>query len=1189
MSIQLFKHNMDAYESALSMLAETGKAAIIHPTGTGKSFIGFKLCEDYPDKTVCWLSPSEYIFKTQLENLAKVSDGYEPENIKFFTYAKLMNLTEDEIGEIEPDFIILDEFHRCGAQEWGKGALNLLKAYPGVPILGLSATNIRYLDNQRDMADELFDGNVASEITLGEAIVRGILNPPKYVLSMFSYRKELEKYEKRVKQHRNIAVRDAADKYLEALRRTLDMADGLEDVFAKHITQASGKYIVFCANFDHMQEMIGKADEWFCKIDKHPKVYSVYSSDPSASKSFADFKADTDTTHLRLLYCIDALNEGIHLDDISGVILLRPTVSPIIYKQQIGRALSASKKSDAVIFDIVMNIENLYSIGAIEEEMQIATTYYRSLGENEAIINERFQVIDELRDCRVLFDKLENTLVASWDVMYDYAKRYYQENGNLEIPARYKTEDGYALGRWLFNQKGIRKGQIEGNLTEEQIAKLDAIGMIWGYYNDLNWERNFAAAKNYFEENGNLDVHSRYVTDDGIALGLWLCSIRTWERAGVHPKYLTAERKAQLEDIGMIWDKLDFFWERNYLAACEYYREHRNLDVPATYLDKNGIKLGSWIGRLRKLRKGQCRGTPPSEEQIARLDSIGMMWGDTVDNRWEKGFCEAELYQKQNGDLLVPTKFITSSGFQLGAWIQRQRLVYKQKKMLPERQRRLESIGMVWAADTWESRFALVKNYYEEHGTLSIPQNLIVNGVWIGKWIVMQKRAMSLGKLTPEQVDMLSVLPMEEVGVKKDPWYDLYEDAKAYQKEYGTLNGVPALYTGKSGRRLSNWIFTQRRKYRIGELSEEQIQMLNDIRFEWEAESETYWDKGYRYAKAFYEANGHLDMEQRYKTEDGFALGLWVFDYRKAYNGLKTKTEITEKQIKQLEAIGMVWKKDKIWDKRFAALEVFYNSTNRLPKQDSDDKDELVLGRWLYSQRKYYRDGYFTKYKLQKLASVGVTEEWLKPQPTPFEKGYAVAKTYYDEHGNLDIATNYQHPNGFWLGSWVDKIRKKKAELSKDQLEMLDIIGFVWEPADNWEEKYAEAKVYFDKHGELPLEPKQCKTHEETLLCQWLRRQLLRRNEGKMLQDQIDRLTEIGMDWLNTNERAWKRGYSKAKEYSVAKGNLNVKVNYICEDGYPLGEWLHSQRTHRNRLPVDKVNALVELGMTGITENYGEI
>lgn len=115
MSTFLFEHNQTAYESACEMLLATGKAAIIHPTGTGKSFIGFKLCEDNPDKRVCRLSPSEYIFKTQIENWEKAGGDQLP-NIHFYAYAKLMGMSRDELSVIEPEYIILDEFHRCGAE-----------------------------------------------------------------------------------------------------------------------------------------------------------------------------------------------------------------------------------------------------------------------------------------------------------------------------------------------------------------------------------------------------------------------------------------------------------------------------------------------------------------------------------------------------------------------------------------------------------------------------------------------------------------------------------------------------------------------------------------------------------------------------------------------------------------------------------------------------------------------------------------------------------------------------------------------------------------------------------------------------------------------------------------------------------------------------------------------------------------
>ena len=225
MAMNLFQNNKDAYDNAVAMLAETGKAAVIHPTGTSKSFIGFKLCEDDHDKTVCWLSPSDYIFRTQLENLKDTSPDTALDNVKYFTYVKLMNLTQAELLDIKPDYIVLDEFHRAGAELWGEGVKQLLNAYSDAKLLGLSATAICYLDNQHDMADELFDGNIASEMTLGEAIVRGILNPPKYVLSIFSYQESLAKYEARVQRTKNKAVRDKAEKYLEALRRALDKAD----------------------------------------------------------------------------------------------------------------------------------------------------------------------------------------------------------------------------------------------------------------------------------------------------------------------------------------------------------------------------------------------------------------------------------------------------------------------------------------------------------------------------------------------------------------------------------------------------------------------------------------------------------------------------------------------------------------------------------------------------------------------------------------------------------------------------------------------------------------------------------------------------------------------------------------------------------------------------------------------------
>lgn len=816
------------------MLNEQKKAAIIHPTGTGKSFIAFKLCEDNANSRICWLSPSEYIFKTQLENL-KSSSGYIPENIAFYTYAKLINMSDEEVKAINPDFIILDEFHRCGAEMWGEGVKILLSTFPDTPVLGLSATAIRYLDNGRDMSDELFDGNVASEMTLGEAIVRGILCPPKYVLSVFSYQNDLKKYEKRISRRKSKIVRDEAQKYLEALRRALEKADGIADVFSKHMTNKTGKYIVFCANYEHMQEMISLSKEWFSQIDSAPHIYSTYSNNPDTSKSFSDFKADT-SKHLKLLYCIDMLNEGIHIDDISGVILLRPTVSPIIYKQQIGRALSANKTNDSIIFDIVLNIENLYSIGELNEEIQLTTAYYRSLGEEKMIVNEQFNVIAEVHDCIELFDKLENVLTASWDLMYECAKRYFEENGNLEVPARYFSDDGYSLGHWIYNQRSIRKGQIPGYLSNEQIRKLDEIGMRWELNTDFAWTRNYNAALKYFETFGNLDVSSRFVTKDGVHLGAWLSNLRTWENSGAHSRYLTAERKKALEEIGMIWSKLDYYWENNYSAALRYYRENGNLIVPSNFVSDDGVRLGAWISRLRKLRKGQCKGTPPTADQIKRLDDIGMIWELNITRKWDNAYTFAKKYFEKNGNLLIPSAYKTETGFSLGQWLQNQRKAFNRGTLDEARKKLLNQIGMVWnPQNSWLTRYNLLEKYYFEHGNISINQSVIIEGVWLGKWIAVQKKLYETGKvLTNEQRLLLKKLPLEQVNPKNKAWYTAYSDAKEYYCKNNNLK-VPPEYKGASGIILSDWILRQRRAHKENRLSTEQKDLLNKIGFVWES------------------------------------------------------------------------------------------------------------------------------------------------------------------------------------------------------------------------------------------------------------------------------------------------------------------------------------------------------------------
>ena len=977
MAISLFGHNETAYYAALSMMKNTGKAAIVHPTGTGKSFIGFKLCEDNPNKKICWLSPSEYIFKTQLENLSAVSDGYQPKNIDFYTYARLMNLTDGEIAEIQPDYIVLDEFHRAGAEEWGKGVQKLLKYYDNRPILGLSATNVRYLDNQRDMADELFGSNIASYMTLGEAIVRGILNAPKYVLSVYSCRKSLKKYEERVRRQKSKATRDAAEEYLEELRRSLDKAEGIEEIFKKHITDKNGKYIVFCSDYEHLCEMTEKVPEWFGEIDENPHIYKAYSEDPSTDEAFDSFKKD-DSEHLKLLFCIDMLNEGVHVDDVNGVILLRPTVSPIIYKQQIGRALSASKKTNPVIFDIVLNIENLYSIGSIEDEMQIATAYYRSRGEGNKIAVENFRIYDEVKECRSLFNRLNDALSASWEYMYSVAKRYYETHGNLEVEKRYITEEGYSLGTWLNTQRLVNAGKSRGILTAEQVEKLNAIGMRWESVRDISWEKYYAVAKEYFAEHGNLLPPITDKLYRGVKLSRWIAQLRSYRKSGICSAYLTDERIKLLDEIGMVWDVPDYLFEKNYAALLDYYKENGNADVPSYYVTADGLRLGAWVFNTRSRKNGIGKGAELTDEQIKRLDELGFSWEGRHKNTWDKAYLAVCEYKKKYGDLKIPVAYVTADGLALGRWIRYQ--IDVGEKLPDEKKEKLLALGVSFEkTDAWEEKFALLKQYYAERGDLKIPANYVVNGVWLARWLAEQKARLngkSTGRsgkkktLTEEQAKRLMSLGVQKNVLNNDVlWQEQYVCAKEFFEKNGHLN-IPKNYVSESGKSVGRWLAIQRKYKNDGNLSDERIALLDEIGMIWFYGDK--WEKGFGYAETYFKKHGNLLVKSDYVTEDGYLLGKWIVNQRSAYKGTASK-KLTDEQKKRLDDIGFVVDVNEYrWNCAYERAAEYYRYHGTVSVPRGYKVDGIDLQSWFTEQRRAIKNGKLTSTQVMKLSQLGI-------------------------------------------------------------------------------------------------------------------------------------------------------------------------------------------------------------------------
>lgn len=169
-TIKLYEHNQKAYDALLDMLGERDRACVIKPTGTGKFVIIAKMVQDNPDKRFLLLGTNDYMFNDQMANLAEIAPGFTPENLQFMTYSAAMMAARrgEEISGY--DVVVADEFHHCGAEEWGKGVTHILDANESAKVVGFSATPIRYSDGGRNMADEIIGYNVGFDLGFLSAV-----------------------------------------------------------------------------------------------------------------------------------------------------------------------------------------------------------------------------------------------------------------------------------------------------------------------------------------------------------------------------------------------------------------------------------------------------------------------------------------------------------------------------------------------------------------------------------------------------------------------------------------------------------------------------------------------------------------------------------------------------------------------------------------------------------------------------------------------------------------------------------------------------------------------------------------------------------------------------------------------------------------------------------------------------------
>lgn len=912
MSMTLNPVNEAAFQKAVQSLETLNRAAVFHPTGTGKSCIAWKVVEAHPQTTFFWLVAGAQRLALRQAELTRYNGGTLPGNVRFCDCEKLAAATPEQwvrLGEQKPGCIVLDCYHELSAVCWAQSVQKLLRMCPQAKVLGLGVPNGAPVCAA---AQELFADCIVSHMTVAEAMAAGTMPVPSaYAALLWPQEEELATLRARIKNLCMPKGDTSLRVQYEELSWSLRQVENLTVLLPRLLSDTSGHYLVLFESAAYQEKLGTELEQLLRTVDSAVRFYAADHACFADSAAVETFLSDT-APGPKVLLCVNAPGVQQPLEGLAGVILVRQSSLMSTFKQMLCRALVAAGSRSVPVFDLVAQFEGLGNGRTLQRDCTEAMT--RAGSKTPGFRQER-----PMQQTYRLYGKLRREMEARWEVLCQAAADAAAKEGTLELPRSYTIHSGVPVGKWLELQRQVQAGQRPGRLTAEQAAKLEKLGIRWNHRLEAAWEKGFASAQKYRTEHGDLLVPVRYRDKNDFALGEWIVYNRQRYLGG----NLTQNCIERLEAIGMVWSTSNDLWEQNYAAATQYYLEHVDLEVPIKYETPSGFGLGVWLGAQRAAHKA---GELP-QEQVERLDALGMDWTNRNDRKWMSLYDVAAAYYHEHGNLNVPSEYVTPDGVLLGKWVARQRYAYlnpdrSSARVTPERKALLDKLGMVWEKyDPWQERYDLALAYKTEHGDLEIPSVYKTeDGVWLGSWVSRQRQALNSGSsaLSSERRKLLRTLfkgerrpsdPAADHGtVREANWERNFRSAARYARKYKHLL-VPASYVDSDGVRLGVWVSNLRaaRKNRPDsyQVTPAHIKKLNSIGMVWDAR-DAKWGTAYQQAKAYYKAHGNLHAAANYKSDEtGFCLGDWLRRMREWDTTHDPK--LTPERRAMLDKIGMEW------------------------------------------------------------------------------------------------------------------------------------------------------------------------------------------------------------------------------------------------------------------------------------------
>ncbi len=829
-----------------------------------------------------------------------------------------------------------------------------------------------------------------------------------------------------------------------------------------------------------------------------------------------------------------------------------------------------------------------------------------------------------------------------WQKNFDKLKKYFDENGHTNVPARYEKDK--PLGTWCVGQ---RVKYDNGKLEDWQIDLFEQINFDWDpknkfdeYYNELI---------KFKEENGHLRVPTQG-SDKYKALGRWVNKLRVVYNAGnidskgdmvaLKKGRIRANNLKKLNEIGFVWNAGRGDWNARFKELQQYFLQNGHSNVSQT----DDMSLYYWCYRHKKNHKNLTK------EKLGKLKSVNFDFTiraveDKLFLTWAERIEQLKDFYDENGNYDIPKD--DDKYKKLLYWLRHQRSKQLKGKLTEEQENWFTKINFSLndffsneESISWVENLKKLKQLYADTDSFYIATGDSELGSLLN-WLRYQKSLYRQGTLEQNKIDRLKEIGYSfeisyrgkkgsrGVSTNFEPdenWFLMYEELKKYVEENKTFL-IPQ--KAKEFQSLASWVRYQKSLFRKELLGDTKINLLNKIEFPFtenfrgktissikkelnptiKENKPSQWNKRFEELKSYY--SQHQSFRIPTENKELQPLGSWIRYQRILYREGKLEAE----KIKKLLDIGYSFDFDfrgrkpndensnfEDWETRLFQLEEFYKENGTFLIK-GNDKENADLLQWLRYQRILKNKGKLSTEQLNAFERIGYSfdikyygqgREKKKKEEKPkkpsnnlqsWETNYLKLLEFKMSNGHCNVPKSYQDKT---LANYVTRQRYnyKKENIPQEQIKKLEFLGFEWdvdrstEFRDVWMEKYNELKQVFKSTGNCFVSKKDNKT-----LSSWKVQQRVKRKKDALSSDQIKLLNEIKFDWEpelkggTPDDEQWFEKFQELEAYKKKFGDCNV--SQLDKIYRKLGRWLNDQRLNytRGKLFEHRKELLEELGV----------